>query len=61
MGQIEKKDILIIISPGNTSELVKMLKFANRYRIKIIGFASKPDSLLLKASDEVNFTKSKRS
>ena len=28
-----------------------MLKYANRYRIKIIGIASKPDSLLLKASD----------
>tara|TARA_B100000963_G_scaffold310216_1_gene286599 strand:- start:7479 stop:8456 length:978 start_codon:yes stop_codon:yes gene_type:complete len=52
MGQIEKKDILIIFSySGNTSELTNMLKFANRYRIKIIGVASKPDSLLLKASD----------
>ena len=28
-----------------------MLKYANRYRIKIIGIASKPDSILLKASD----------
>ena len=28
-----------------------MLKYANRYRIKIIGVASKPDSILLKASD----------
>jgi arabinose-5-phosphate isomerase len=28
-----------------------MLKYANRYRIKIIGVASKPDSTLLKASD----------
>tara|TARA_X000001036_G_scaffold155602_1_gene147894 strand:+ start:1 stop:978 length:978 start_codon:yes stop_codon:yes gene_type:complete len=52
MGQIEKKDILIIFSySGNTSELTNMLKYANRYRIKIIGIASKPDSLLLKASD----------
>ena len=52
MGQIEKKDILVIISySGNTSELNKMLKYANRYRIKIIGMASKPDSILLKASD----------
>ena len=52
MGQIEKKDILIIISySGNTSELNNMLKYANRYRIKIIGLASKPDSILLKASD----------
>ena len=52
MGQIEKKDILIIFSySGNTSELNNMLKYANRYRIKIIGVASKPESILLKASD----------
>ena len=52
MGQIEKKDILIIFSySGNTSELTNMLKYANRYRIKIIGVASKKDSILLKASD----------
>ena len=52
MGQIEKKDILIVVSySGNTSELTNMLKYANRYRIKIIGIASKLDSILLKASD----------
>ena len=52
MGQIEKKDLLIIFSySGNTSELTNMLKYANRYKIKIIGVASKLDSLLLKASD----------
>ena len=52
MGQIEKKDILIIFSySGNTSELNNMLKYANRFRIKVIGVASKPDSVLLKASD----------
>ena len=52
MGQIEKKDLLIIFSySGNTSELTNMIKYANRFRIKIIGIASKPDSLLLKASD----------
>ena len=52
MGQIEKKDILIIFSySGNTSELANMLKYANRFRIKIIGVASKSESLLLKASD----------
>ena len=52
MGQIEKKDILIIFSySGNTSELTNMLKYANRYRIRIIGVASKPESVLLKASD----------
>ena len=52
IGKIEKKDILIIFSySGNTSELNNMLKYANRYRIKIVGVASKPDSVLLKASD----------
>ena len=52
MGQLEKKDILIIFSySGNTSELTNMLKYANRFRIKIIGIASKPESILLKASD----------
>ena len=52
MGQIETRDILIIFSySGNTVELNNMLKYANRYRIKIIGVASKPNSILLKASD----------
>ena len=52
MGQIEKKDVVIIFSySGNTSELTNMIKYCNRYRIKVIGVASKPDSLLLKASD----------
>ena len=52
MGQIEKKDLLIIFSySGNTIELTNMLKYANRRRIKIIGVAAKSDSILLKASD----------
>ena len=52
MGQIEKRDILIIFSySGNTSELSNMLKYANRFNIKVIGVASKPESILLKASD----------
>ena len=51
-GQLEKKDLLIDISnSGNTSELYNLLKFANRFRIKIIGIASNPKSMLLKASD----------
>ena len=51
-GQLEKRDILIIISnSGNTSELLNLLKFANRFRIKIIGIASNSNSMLLKASD----------
>ncbi|MBL6861325.1 MAG: KpsF/GutQ family sugar-phosphate isomerase [Candidatus Pelagibacter bacterium] len=51
-GQIDKKDILIIISnSGNTAELSNLLNFANRFRIKIIGIASNHNSMLLKASD----------
>jgi len=51
-GQIEKKDVLIIISnSGNTLELSNLLKYANRFRIKIIGIASNQQSMLVKASD----------
>jgi arabinose-5-phosphate isomerase len=51
-GQIGKKDVLIVISnSGNTSELTNLLKFANRFQIKIIGIASNPNSALIKASD----------
>ena len=51
-GQIEKKDILIIISnSGNTIELKNLLNFANRFRVKIIGIASNAKSMLIKASD----------
>ena len=62
-GQIEKKDILIIISnSGNTSELNNLLKFANRFRIKIIGIASNPNSILLKSSDiRIQYPKLKES
>ncbi len=51
-GAIEKKDVLIVVSySGNTAELTGILKYANRFGIKIIGCASKKDSMLLKASD----------
>ena len=58
-GQIEKKDVLIIVSnSGNTAELTNLLKFANRFRIKIIGVASNTNSMLLKASDiKINYPK----
>jgi len=52
LGQIDKKDLLIVFSySGNTSELTNILKYANRFNIKIIGVASKQDSILIKASD----------
>ena len=52
LGQIDKKDILLVFSySGNTAEILNMLKYCNRFNIKIIGVASKVDSILLKASD----------
>ena len=52
LGQIDKRDLLLVFSySGNTSEIGNMLRYANRFNIKIIGVASKKDSLLLKASD----------
>ena len=52
LGQIDRKDLLLIFSySGNTTELTSILKYANRFNIKIIGVASKPDSTLIKASD----------
>ena len=52
LGQIDKKDLLLVFSySGNTSELNNILKYANRFNIRIVGIASKPDSNLIKASD----------
>ena len=52
MGQIEKKDILLIFSySGNSEELSDMLNYANRFSIRVIGIASSKSSILLKASD----------
>ena len=52
LGQIGRKDLLLVFSySGNTTELTSILKYANRFNIKIIGVASKPDSTLIKASD----------
>ena len=52
LGQIDKRDILLVFSySGNTAEIVNMLKYANRFNIKIISVAAKKNSVLLKASD----------
>ncbi len=52
LGQIDKRDMLLVFSySGNTSEILNMLKYANRFNVKIIGVSSKVDSSLLKASD----------
>ena len=52
LGQIDKRDVLIVFSySGNTSELTTLLKYSNRFGIKVIGVASGEKSLLIKASD----------
>jgi len=52
LGQIDKRDLLLVFSySGNTSEISNMLRYANRFNIKVIGVASRKNSLLLKASD----------
>ena len=52
LGQIDKRDVLIVFSySGNTSELTNLLKYSNRFGIKVIGVASGEKSLLIKASD----------
>lgn len=52
LGQIDKRDLLLVFSySGNTFEISSMLRYANRFNIKIIGIASKKDSILIKASD----------
>ena len=52
LGSITKKDILIPISnSGKSDELVPIIKFANRNKIKLIGIVSKKNSILYRASD----------
>ena len=43
--------MIVFSYSGNTSELTNLLKYANRFGIKVIGVASGKDSLLIKASD----------
>ena len=52
LGQIDKRDVLLVFSfSGNTTEITNMLKYANRFNIKIIGVTAKKNSLLTKSSD----------
>ena len=38
LGQLDKRDVLLVFSySANTVELTNMLKYANRFNIKIIG------------------------
>ena len=52
LGSITKKDVVVLISnSGNSSELKNIIKFVNRYKIKLIGISSKKNSLLNKNSN----------
>jgi arabinose-5-phosphate isomerase len=52
LGSISKDDLLILISnSGNSEELLPIIKYANRNKIKLIGIMSKKNSLLYKGSD----------
>ena len=52
LGNLQKNDTLIIASnSGNTNELITILKFAKKYKIKIIGISSNSKSQLSKNSD----------
>ena len=58
MGSISKKDILILISnSGKSEELLPIIKFANRNKVKLIGIVSKKNSSLYKGSDIKIFNK----
>jgi|TARA_B100001093_G_scaffold510079_1_gene575288 arabinose-5-phosphate isomerase len=52
LGSISKNDLLILFSnSGNSEELLPIIKFANRNKIKLIGIMSKKNSTLFKGSD----------
>ena len=52
LGSISRKDILILISnSGKSEELLPIIKFANRNKIKLVGIMSKKNSSLYKNSD----------
>ena len=52
LGSISKKDLLILISnSGKSEELLPIIKFANRNKIKLIGIVSKKNSSPYKGSD----------
>ena len=49
LGSISKKDLLILISnSGKSKELLPIIKFANRNKIKLIGIVSKKIHLFIR-------------
>ena len=52
LGSITKKDVLILISnSGKSDEIIPIIKFANRNKVKLIGIVSNKHSTLYKGSD----------
>ena len=52
LGSITKKDVLILISnSGRSEEIIPIVKFANKNKIKLIGIVSKKNSFLYKGSN----------
>ena len=52
LGSITKKDVLMLISnSGKSEELIPIIKFANRNKVKLIGIVAKKNSFLYKGSD----------
>jgi len=52
LGSITKKDILVLISnSGKSEEIIPIVKFANKNRIRLIGIVSKKNSFLYKGSN----------
>ena len=52
LGSITKKDVLILISnSGKSDEIIPIIKFANRNKVKLIGIVSNKNSILYKGSD----------
>ena len=52
LGSITNKDVLILISnSGKSEEIIPIIKFANRNKVKLIGIVSNKDSILYKGSD----------
>lgn len=52
LGMLVPDDLLVVISnSGNTSELRPFLDYARRIRVKVIGIASNPKSLVMQSAD----------
>ena len=52
LGMLVRGDVLIVISnSGNTGELRSFLRYASNIGVKIIGVASRKDSLVMKSAD----------